>query len=165
MVSELSVIILLPWFYLCLFINCPVLCTGVPRPSRKGNTFDEFVKIRMELLSVTTVREIGRAMTPDAPVQLQTLPPCLSCRLAPMSHSGKVPRSEAPHYTAKRWNGQVNTIIWVIPNNLRIHTNKQKRNITIDSIHSRRWLSQYRCPYIKLCLSAQYSSLVWGRKF
>lgn len=40
-------------------------------------------------------------MTPDAPAQRQALPPCLSCQLAPTFHSGKVPHSEAPRYTAK----------------------------------------------------------------
>ena len=43
----------------------------------------------------------GCATTPDAPVQRQALPPCLSCQLAPTFHSGKVPHSEAPRYTEK----------------------------------------------------------------
>lgn len=49
-------------------------------------------------------------MTPDVPAQWQALPPCLSCQLAPTFHSGKVPHSEAPHYTAKRRKSREETI-------------------------------------------------------
>lgn len=43
---------------------------------------------------------------PGVPAQWLLLPPCWSCLLAPGFHSDKVPRSEAPRYTAKGRNNQ-----------------------------------------------------------